>query len=113
MSLFEQPRIRNTSELDAIFALLNEHSNKTDLEEFLREAKKRGDKSATITGNKEELIRRCRHCVDNGTMGTVAIEGLIREGEENGKQHIFLYHTQDEATIKKLNNPREIAIELL
>jgi hypothetical protein len=108
-------RMAKSSDLNAekMYSLLAKLCTAEEIHDLLKPAKKNLPQErkaeVLISGNKEERIANLRRAVDAGLVQRTAIHELIREAEENGRQHIFYYVPKSKKLATELSSPAVVA----
>lgn len=79
-----------------LFRFIDEACSNSHIRALLREKKDAGGK-VRVSGSSEELISNLRAAHESGLISENELIRLLAEGEENGRQHIFLYKTTPQA----------------
>jgi hypothetical protein len=106
----KSPAERN---LDEFLQILREECKLSQVQEILREKKKNLDKGKkhdvrVSAKNYEEVVEtNLRQAIAEGYVTKDELYGLLREAEENGRQHIFFYRAKEDVAYYK--DPEAVA----
>jgi len=98
---------------EEMLKLIDEHCTVDQIQNLLREYKEDYPKTVFVAGDaKSKVIDNLKKASDAGAIPLVRVQNLLRECEENGRQHIF-YYTPDADTLQQLRKPEECAAKLI
>lgn len=73
-----------------LFELIEQYCTADQIQDLLRERKKLNSE-VRIGSTKSESIENLRQAVDNNAINVGSAYNLLRDSEENGRQHVFYY----------------------
>lgn len=101
---------------DTFYKLLDEHCIAEQIKDLMRETKKNVAKEVAkeivLGDNKEETIKNLRHAIAHNAISFEDAANLLREAEENGRQHIFFFKAANASVRSLLRRPDEIISRL-
>ena len=105
----------NIPEIDALLTLLSEECTSAQVADLLRAHQREHKDVVRISApNKKALLHSNLHtAISRGAIQLEDVCNLLREGEENGSQHIFYYVPRNETVRAKLEDHASISRSLL
>lgn len=90
---------------ELLYKLIDDACTNKQIRAFLR-AKKHDGGKVKISGSSQELIGHLRAALDGGIIRVEDLTKLLASGEENGRQHTFLFRLTQQAQSQYRDVPR-------
>ncbi len=92
--------------------LLEDFGTVPEIKELLRKYRAGHEDDLPLTGKKEDVIEAVVKGVKNKWIPFDAVVDVIREGEENGGQHIYYYQPRTDRVKRRCEKPDVISVDL-
>lgn len=93
--------------------LLNTHVLMEDIHELLKKYKDDNKEIIRLSGSKGDLIENILDAVSHSIVHITEVQALIKDAEEYGDQHIFLYSLINPNILGHLNNGKNLANKII